>query len=199
MLDSHGPPDRDDARFAENLKRIRESQGMTKADLVRTLREAGWDSVHQTTVTRIENGERPVRLGESRVIARALKTSLERLVREPSEARVEDRIEEDIRSLKEAFNGIVDGTESLLQFSEQLGREVNMAKSGKWVFGDGIRADVRHTARLADLIKEAERYADVTIEEAVESGRRYHEELMHTNHLVDEYGDELGNDEMHIR
>lgn len=77
----------DEARFAANMQVIRERQGLSQADLVRVLRDAGWPNVHQTTVSRIEKRERPVKLGEARAIARALNVELNQMLLTPGSAR----------------------------------------------------------------------------------------------------------------
>lgn len=71
---------RDDARFAENVRRERERAGWSQAEFARLLQEAGLAHFHQTTVSRVENGERPVRLGEARVIAKTLGTRVSLLI-----------------------------------------------------------------------------------------------------------------------
>ena len=63
---------REEAQFIKSMKRIREELGWSQGDFARKMKEAGWDSFHQTTVSRIEKGERPVRLGEARGIATVL-------------------------------------------------------------------------------------------------------------------------------
>ncbi|MGW4090076.1 helix-turn-helix domain-containing protein [Nocardia sp. NPDC004750] len=82
MTDSVGDvgPEQADQRFAENMVRLRERRGLSQADLVRALRQSGWATVHQTTISRIEKGERPVRLGEARMIAEQLGVTTERML-----------------------------------------------------------------------------------------------------------------------
>lgn len=81
-------PGADDLRFAQNMLVLREQKGLSQADLVRRLRENGWHTVHQTTISRIENGERPVRFGEARAIAQALEVTADRLLMPDVESRM---------------------------------------------------------------------------------------------------------------
>lgn len=83
-----GGPETDEARFAENMRRRREVNGWSQGELARRMREAGWDAFHQTTISRVENGERPVRLGEARAIAQVLGTGLTMLLQPVEEARL---------------------------------------------------------------------------------------------------------------
>ncbi|WP_324650984.1 helix-turn-helix transcriptional regulator [Georgenia sp. H159] len=73
----------DDERFAANVRRLRERQGWSQAELAKRLREAGYDQFHATTISRIENGERGVRLSEARAISVILGTALSVML-EPS-------------------------------------------------------------------------------------------------------------------
>ncbi|WP_426118486.1 helix-turn-helix transcriptional regulator [Kocuria sp. LHG3120] len=64
-------------RFRENMRHIREEKGWSQGELSRRLLDAGWGVFHQTTITRIENGTRQVRLDEAMAIANALGVTLE--------------------------------------------------------------------------------------------------------------------------
>jgi transcriptional regulator with XRE-family HTH domain len=64
----------EEANFIANMKELREAQGWSQGELAKRMRDAGWSGFHQTTISRIEKGERPVRLGEARGIADALGT-----------------------------------------------------------------------------------------------------------------------------
>ncbi len=61
-----------EANFIRSMKLIREKHGWSQGELARRMTEAGWEGFHQTTISRIEKGERPVRLSESSGIATAL-------------------------------------------------------------------------------------------------------------------------------
>lgn len=57
-------------RFRENMRREREARGWSQGELAKQLTQAGWAALgHQTTIGRIENGTRPVKLDESVAIA----------------------------------------------------------------------------------------------------------------------------------
>lgn len=83
-----------DLNFAANLRARREAAGISKAEFVRRLADLGWSSAHQTTLTRIEDGERPARLGEARLIARALRVPLHLMMREPEVVDLTTRLEQ---------------------------------------------------------------------------------------------------------
>jgi|SRR5699024_608888 len=71
----------DEANFVENMQKLRQRRGWSQGEFARQMQAAGWKSFHQTTVSRIEQGERPVRLGESRGIAEALGSSVSQMIR----------------------------------------------------------------------------------------------------------------------
>ncbi|MCZ4278602.1 helix-turn-helix domain-containing protein [Rhodococcoides yunnanense] len=100
-----------DARFAINMQRERERAGLSQADLVRNLREGNWQTVHQTTVSRIEKGERPVRLGEAMSIARALRVDLRHLLLEPDDAKVMASLDSAVKGLDGSYVAIVNRTD----------------------------------------------------------------------------------------
>lgn len=81
-----------DRNFAENVRAQRERAGYSKAEFVRLLASLGWSSAHQTTLTRIEEGERPARLGEARLIAQALRIPLQTLMLTPETLDIGTRI-----------------------------------------------------------------------------------------------------------
>lgn len=106
-VESNGP-EIVDAHFATNMERQREAAGFSRADLVRRLREdANWGTVHQTTITRIEKGERPVRLGEAFAIARALGVSFEHLVLDPDASNVVVRLGSETARLNQDYQYLV--------------------------------------------------------------------------------------------
>lgn len=60
---------REEANFVANMRRLREEQGWSQGEMAKRMQDAGWSEFHQTTISRIEKGSRPVRLGEARGIA----------------------------------------------------------------------------------------------------------------------------------
>lgn len=82
----------EDMLFADNVRRLREEQGMSRADLVRRLREEGWDSVHQTTITRIENREQRVRLRDANLIAKVLNSSVTNMLQPDFDSELAERL-----------------------------------------------------------------------------------------------------------
>lgn len=61
---------RDERRFAEQVRLLREERGMSQSDLADELRSMGLEYVTQATISRIENMARPVRMMESQALSR---------------------------------------------------------------------------------------------------------------------------------
>ena len=87
-----------DLNIGRNLKRAREARGISQADFARLITETGIRGVHQTTVARIESGQRALRAAEAVAIGRVLETSVEMLAESGTNA----HIRAFVRSISEA-------------------------------------------------------------------------------------------------
>lgn len=92
---------------------------MSQAELVHRLREQGWTNVHPTTISRIENGERPVRLNEAIRIASILKTTPEEMATDASTGKLAE-IRRMNRSIVETRTRIVHLVQKLYEQAYQL-------------------------------------------------------------------------------
>lgn len=77
---------KEEALFRSAVKRLRKESNWLQKDLADKMVEAGWKDYSQTTVSRLESGQRPVTLGESRAIAKIFKVSLADMISEQTEA-----------------------------------------------------------------------------------------------------------------
>lgn len=64
-------------QFGNAVRQLRESLGMSQGRMAMKMIEAGWVKFYQTTISRIEKNERPVRLGEALAMAEILGVSLD--------------------------------------------------------------------------------------------------------------------------
>ena len=82
--------------FAENMRARREAIGLSQAGLARLMTHKGHEGIHQTTIARMERGDRVVRLSEAETIAGLLNTNLPSLLlpRVSVLSQVEDRLGE---------------------------------------------------------------------------------------------------------
>jgi transcriptional regulator with XRE-family HTH domain len=81
----------DDA-IARNVKLAREKAGFSQAELAARLTEAGISGMHQTTIARIESGQRVLRLAEALALARFFDRRIEDWVESPLSGRVRDHL-----------------------------------------------------------------------------------------------------------
>jgi transcriptional regulator with XRE-family HTH domain len=72
-----------DTQIGRNVRNMREFLGIDQTELARRLGDAGLRGFHQTTVSRIEKGERPVRLSEAPILAEVLHGRIGDLIDEP--------------------------------------------------------------------------------------------------------------------
>lgn len=174
-------PGQDEQRFADNMRQLRESKSWSQGELARRMQEIGWSSFHQTTVSRIEKCERPLRLGEARAIASILAVGLHRFFEHPEDVRESTLLGDARRDVTRFFGAIVqargglitalgsleDAISSAVQVSEPAAELRNLIELA--------RKDLRLTPERAVLQARAEVELDARGEAYVDS-------------LVDEYG-----------
>lgn len=163
-------PTKTDLRFAANVKRLRELNGWSKAELVRALNDAGWESAHQTTITRLENGERPARLGEAELIARVFGRTIKSMMLDESQASVEDYIADWKSVVRDSYNEVVEHSGLFEGARRTLDRFVEEAREIAGRLDN--EGDPTRSASLWLAIRGGEPFVGLNLEGAVESGRR---------------------------
>lgn len=68
-----------DQNLARNVREARERRGWSQSELARQATEAGLRGFHQTTIARVESGQRPLRAAEAIVLSWCLGSSFESL------------------------------------------------------------------------------------------------------------------------
>jgi transcriptional regulator with XRE-family HTH domain len=87
-----------DQNIGRNLRAARERAGISQLELARMVGDLGVEGFHQTTIVRIENGNRPLRAAEAIAICRVLDVTLEYLAESAATASLRSFI----RSLDES-------------------------------------------------------------------------------------------------
>ncbi|WP_281487772.1 helix-turn-helix transcriptional regulator [Ruicaihuangia caeni] len=82
-----------DKAVARNIKQARERAGLSQAEVARLLTDAGVPAIHQTTIARIEKGDRKLRLAEALAIARILEYRVEDLAESSRSAALRESYE----------------------------------------------------------------------------------------------------------
>lgn len=113
-------PEVDEERFRQNMREGRESRGWSQGEMSKRLIEAGWPIFHQTTISRIEAGERPVKLGEARAIAAILGKSLSDMVVPAAEALWLSVLESEMKSVRESRDEIEKSVRELKERQDVL-------------------------------------------------------------------------------
>lgn len=81
----------EELRFRESLQARRMEKGWSQGELARRMVTEGWKEFHQATISRIEKGQRPVRLGEARTLARLLDTDVGSMIAPSEESQLLER------------------------------------------------------------------------------------------------------------
>lgn len=90
----------EEANFIANMRRLREEHGWSQGQMAQRMQEAGWTDFHQTTISRMENGSRPVRLGEARGIAGVLGALVGQMILDEPAARSLRELELNVQELR---------------------------------------------------------------------------------------------------
>lgn len=91
-IDVGGAVDSLERRVAENVRRLRKERGWTQSELGQRLGTFGFP-MQQTTVTKLEAGERPIRLDEVLALARLFDVKVEDLYSPPIHVREDVDVE----------------------------------------------------------------------------------------------------------
>jgi transcriptional regulator with XRE-family HTH domain len=160
------PPELSERRFAENLRDWRERRGVSQVKLAQEMAARGWPW-RQQTVTRVESGQRMVRLGEALAVAEILGTSVNMLTASSRETTAIDILAKATSRATEAYKQITEWTQTLLHQQGQL--ELSVAEAEKVsYYGSSL---------LQDVVAEARDLLEVTPEQAVIEGREEHDDI----------------------
>ena len=127
MADESGEYLGEDARFAANVKRLRERAGWSQGELARRMVAAGRTGFHQTTISRIEKGERPVRISEAIGLAEVFETKVSNMVEPPAEWQIVEKLGREIRWTSSASVELGDAAIRFLEAQSLLKRVLDEA------------------------------------------------------------------------
>lgn len=164
--------------FGANLKRLREEKEISQTSFAQRMAEKGF-AFHQTTVSRIEAGERPVRLSEATALAELVNATVGYLTRPPDTARVTARLEKAMSSVNNPLLGIVQNARIVTASRPHLRYWIEQA---------------RHANVQGWVIETAEQVLNDEPEEAARRGREQGEDI---HHRIYEEGAE-GNEDSEI-
>lgn len=119
----------EDLDFADNVRRIRELKGWSQGELARRISKLGVEGFHQTTISRIEKGERLVRLGEARSIARALNRPVDHFLQSSRDVEPLEKLKEDRHRAAAAGRELTAAVREYQEAMDVLAKDVERAKS----------------------------------------------------------------------
>lgn len=141
-----------DANIGKNLKAQREKLGLSQADVADMAKSAGVRGIHQTTIARIEKGERALRAAEAVALSRILETSLEYL----AESRETVRLRYLADSLKAPRAAFDEAAKDLIAQRWWVARELDKwlpySEEGLAPISDVLKANVN--LHLYEMIEE---------------------------------------------
>ncbi|MGJ9372264.1 helix-turn-helix domain-containing protein [Nesterenkonia sp. CF4.4] len=155
---STDPTQAQEQAFVRNILKERDRRGMTQGAFATYLRDRGVKGMHQTTLSRMENGSRPLKLREAIQIADALKVPLGHLLTPPDHVA--------------AINGLFDLTEGLDGCLDDMTQAINRALSllSKGAEAIGALDDVSDELVGEDDVWDEIRRARSSLEAYVEGG-----------------------------
>jgi transcriptional regulator with XRE-family HTH domain len=162
--DTGGPGAEEEANFIAAVKRIREEQGWSQGELAKRMSDSGWDGFHQTTISRIEKGERPVRLGEARGLAKALGALVGQMILPAEQGKRLRDLELAVMGAEKAASDIAASAQDLIGTQTSLRYELEQALE----LAVDESADDWVTERYSNVIEAARRALKLTPHGVVE-------------------------------
>lgn len=156
--ETNGPGAEEEANFIAAVKRIREELGWSQGELAKRMSDSGWDGFHQTTISRIEKGERPVRLGEARGLAKALGALVGQMILPAEQGKSLRDLELSVMSAEKAATGIASSAQELLGIQTSLKYELEEALE----ISVDASADDWVTERYSNVLDAARRALNMT-------------------------------------
>jgi transcriptional regulator with XRE-family HTH domain len=113
--------------FGENLKYVRERMDESQTGLAKRMADLGFP-FHQTTISRIEAGERPVQLGEALALAEIVGMGVDVMIRRPSDVRLSRLLTRATRRVADALVAIETNTTEAILAKTDLEGQLDAAR-----------------------------------------------------------------------
>lgn len=112
-------------QFRRAVALLRKQRGISQERLAKDMHEAGWTDFHQATISRIEKGTRPVRLGEARTLAKLFEVDIDSMLTPSALSRTTTQAQADLNAYVSKFRAAVQSiadTEEVRTHLEMLRR-----------------------------------------------------------------------------
>ena len=147
--------------FGENLRAAREQKEMSQTALAKKMAEAGFSNFHQSTVGRIEAGERPVRLSEGQELSLILGIPLGFLTWPPARLNRLNKFlyavqnaRERYVSLEELTRDFLNSVEMLAQFLPDIEKLIDNGELGEEDLPPNFDMDLQQARQLVSSTPE---------------------------------------------
>lgn len=167
-----GPGDEDEKAFIRSMKRLREDRGWTQADLAREMTDLGWSGMYQTTISRMEKGERPVRIGEARGLAKVFGVTVGMMIAQPESSKPVEALKNSVLKLDDVRGRLIGDIEEHFVFSQVLlPKEISDVEN----CGYESWADDDMRASIENFLARARRHQATSMQEIVDEAMEEHE------------------------
>lgn len=170
-----GPGDEDEEAFIRSMKRLREERGWTQADLSRKMADIGWSGMYQTTISRMEKGERPVRIGEARGLARVFDVTVGMMIAQPESSKPVETLKNSVMKLEDVRQRLRGAIDEQFAISKLLlpGEISEVEECGyeDWA-DDEMKESIQRLLERARVLQ-AETLRDIEDEVAKDGASRY--------------------------
>ncbi|WP_078057361.1 helix-turn-helix transcriptional regulator [Corynebacterium provencense] len=157
-------PDPNREELGRFIRERRERAGMTQSELAKLMTKRLGNSIYQTTIGRIENGERSLSLTEATVIADALNVPIHDLSYRASPTTPETLRQNYIIRITEAVNSLVMAESALKSLSNTADNLIDLPEDQRTALPDGLQK------RISNLSADAFIYDDLrnSIKESIQ-------------------------------
>lgn len=97
----------EEEQFRRAVALLRKQRGFSQERLAKDMHAAGWTDFHQATISRIEKGTRPVRLGEARTLAKLLGADIDSMLTPSALSRTTAQAQADLNAYISKFRAAV--------------------------------------------------------------------------------------------
>ncbi|WEG10431.1 helix-turn-helix transcriptional regulator [Microbacterium horticulturae] len=137
--------------FAENLRTLREQKGVSQSEIARRLDREGWPGFHQTTISRVEKGERTLSIGEAAAVAEMLGSSLDRMMDPPEGVEQAALLDLAIKMSRDGRQNVIRHLQLLETFRDALVATLDGAREWRDSLPHGVEK-----SRATEMLERAE-------------------------------------------
>lgn len=140
---------REERSFAAEVRRLREENSWSQADLSDLLKKQGLTYVNKTMVSRIENATRPVRMIEAQALSRIFRRTVSAMTNPDGREYLLTQIDRNHSRGRKAFVAFKDATEAFVRLQTAAGEDLSLI-ARDFRDRDSFDAEAQHTIEHLD-------------------------------------------------